>query len=256
MSEEDVGTPTVGVVGGNRVSDVVSAAGAGAVDGDAASVLAAEPSAVVAAGERALVALARREPSVPVLPVAAGRGVRSVPREALEPAVDRLVEGDWWTDRHPLVGVETEGESTLAVFDAMLVTAQPADISEFTVTAGGERVARFRADGVVTATSAGSSGYSRAADGPVLTPGMDALAVVPVAPFATTLDHWVVPLDAVTVTVERDGATVEVLADDRSVGSATAGRPVRFRHAGWFDLVCVPEGVSPFDPQDAELEKH
>jgi len=256
MTEEGGGTPTAGVVGdAGEVADALSAAGLDPVEGDADAVLASDPSVVVAVGERALAALARQHPSVPILPIEAGRGVRSVPRGAVEAATERLAAGDWRVEDHPLVGVEWPGGRSVAFLDAMLVTAEPADISEFAVHAGGDRVARFRADGVVAATPAGSPGYARTAGGPVASPGLEVLAVVPVAPFATSLDHWVVPLADVAITVERDEAPVEVLADDRSVGTAPVGDPVELVPAGHVGIVRLPEGRSPFGSRDAELEK-
>lgn len=248
--------PTAGVVGdAGRVADALSAAGLDHVEGDADAVLASNPSVLVAVGERALAALARRTPSAPILPVEAGRGVRSVPSGAVAAAAERLAAGDWRVENHPVVGLEWPGGRVEAFLDAMLVTAEPADISEFAVRASGERVARFRADGVVVATPAGSPGYARTAGGPVASPGLDVLVVVPVAPFATTLDHWVVPLGDVTVTVERDEAPVELLADDRSVGTAPVGDPVRLAPTGQVGVVRLPAGRSPFGPGDAELEK-
>ncbi len=255
MDESGEGAQTAGVVGGaDGVAESLSEAGVHTVEGDTESVLAADPAVLVAVGEGALLDLARRTPPVPILPVEAGRGVRSVPREALAGVGGRLAAGDWTLEGHPLLGLEWGGERTTAFLDAMLVTAEPADISEFTVRADGERVARFRADGVVAATPAGSPGYTRTAGGPVVAPGLDVLAVVPVAPFATSLDHWVVPPEA-TLTVERDEAAVEVLADDRSAGVAPVGDPVRLAPTGRVDIVRVPEGLSPFSRREAELEK-
>jgi NAD+ kinase len=258
MDEAGGETRTAGVVVEGDDADGVPAALSGAgvrpVEGDVESVLAADPDLVVAVGEDALARIARREPPVPILPVEAGRGVRSVPREALGDAAGHLAAGDWHVEAHPLLGLAWDGRETSTLFDAMLVTAGPADISEFAVQAGGEPVARFRADGVAVATPAGSPGYNRSAGGPVATPGLEVLVVVPVAPFATSLDHWVVPPDA-AITVERDEAAVEVLADDRSVGRAPVGDPVRLGAAGQVGLVWVPEGVSPFGPGAGELEK-
>ncbi|WP_394351524.1 hypothetical protein [Halobacterium bonnevillei] len=52
-----------------------------------------------------------------------------------------------------------------------MVTAEPARISEYAVETGTERVDEVRADGVVAATPAGSHGYARDADGPLLSRG-------------------------------------------------------------------------------------
>jgi NAD+ kinase len=256
MTDEGGVTPTAGVVGdAGRVTDALSAAGLDPVEGETDAVLASDPSVAVAVGERALATIARRNHSVPILPVGAGRGVRSVPPGAVEAAAERLAAGDLRVETHPVLGLEWPGGRADAFLDAMLVTAEPADISEFAVRADGEHVARFRADGVVVATPAGSPGYARTAGGPVASPGLEVLVVVPVAPFATTLDHWVVPLGDVTITVERDEAPVEMLADDRSVGAAPVGDPVRLVPTGQVTLVRLPAGLSPFGRRDAELEK-
>jgi NAD+ kinase len=109
------------------------------------------------------------------------------------------------------------GESTaMAVADCMLLTTQPARISEYAVTTGETPLTEFRADGVVVATPIGSGSYARAAGGPRLAPG-SGVAVVPIAPFATQADSWVVQ-PPLTLTVERD-TDVTVFADDRRLTS-------------------------------------
>jgi len=241
--------PTVGVVGDVDLAGVAPD-GLRLVAGGVSHVLDAEPVAVVAVGEPAVLELARVRPAVPLVPVAAGRGVRSVPRSALGKTLARLADGDVPGQSHPLVAVELpSGDRKLVLFDAMVVTAEPAHISEFTVATAEERVARFRADGIVVATPAGTAGYARGAGGPVMPPDTGVLAVVPIAPFATTLDHWVVPLEELSVTVERD-STAEVLADDRTAGTATVGETVSMTRAGSVELLQFPWGQSPFPDGD------
>lgn len=247
----------VGVVGDGvaAAAETLDDAGLAVVVDRPDSVLGAAVDGVVAIGESALLALARQCPSVPVLPVDAGSGMRSVPRDRLGDAATRLRTGNWTTDSHPIITVDDGTSERLAFMDVMLATAEPAHISEFTVRAGTERVARFRADGIVAATPAGTGGYAHAAGAPVIPPGPSVLALVPIAPFATTLDHWVVPADSVSITIERDDATVELLADDRTVGHATIGTPVELAAEASVTLIRVAEGLSPFDRQGAELEK-
>lgn len=257
MSEQGRPVRTVGVMGSETtaVTDALGDAGVDLLEGSPSSVLDADPDVVVAAGETALIRLARERPSCPIVAVDAGPGVRSVPKSALDRAVTQLTAGDWTTDGHPLVAVEVGDDRVeTALFDAMVVTERPAHISEFSVAVEGEQVARFRADGVVAATPAGTPGYARAAGAPIVPPGPDVLALAAVAPFSTDLDHWVLPLSEVEITVERDEATVDTLVDDRTVAPAPGDRPVRLTRAGEIDVVRLPTGVSPFSRQDAELE--
>ncbi|ELZ25790.1 ATP-NAD kinase [Halosimplex carlsbadense 2-9-1] len=243
-------SPVVGVVGADAdaVVAAVESAGARATAGTAKRVV-EDSDAVVAVGEPALLAVARTGTDAPVLPVAAGPGVRSLPREEVATGVADFVAGDYERVPYPLVDVHVADRTrATALFDLMLVSAEPAQISEYAVERGDDRVARFRADGVVVATPAGSSGYASAAGGPVLTPDTDAVAVVPVAPFETDIDHWVLPPAGLSVSVERDETTVHLLADDRVVGPVEPHEAVHVAPAGSVSLALVAAGRSPFPP--------
>lgn len=234
----------LGVVGDDTaIVDAVADAGAEVRAGDAASVCAADVEAVVAAGESALFDLVAHSPEVPVLPVGAGRGVRSVPAAAVPEAVAALVGGDYEAVSLPLLRAASPFQDARALCDVMLTTSEPAHISEFTVRFDGDHVARFRADGVVVATPAGSPGYARAADGPVVAPGTGVGSVVPVAPFATAADRWVVPLDGIELVVEREETPVVLQADDRQVGPVEPNETVRLGVDGSLDLAVVAESL-------------
>jgi NAD+ kinase len=246
MSGPTAGT-VVGVVGDHpAVVEAVEAAGGRPRVADARSVAAADPARVVAIGEAALLATVRAGVDVPTLPVEAGRAVRSVPGMAVEPAVERLLDGEFEVVDYPVVDVRSALGSIRALQDVMLVTAEPARISEYTVRSGGDLVDRFRADGVVVATPAGSQGYARACGGPVMEPGTEVLVVVPVSPFATDQDSWVLPLDAVELSVERDETPVELLADDCAAGTVARGETVRLTRDGRFPVAVVPESYDTF----------
>ena len=241
--------PVVGVVGpaDAGVERAVREAG-GLPNAGPATVVAAESDAVVAVGEPAVLAVARATPDVPVLPVAAGRGVRSVPRAAVPDAVATLCAGEFTTETHPVVGVRVADRTTArALQDVMLASAEPAQISEYTVSSDGERVARFRADGVVVATPAGSPGYARATGGPVVPPETGVATVVPVSPFSTDIDHWAVPLSDLTLAIERDETDIQLVADDRVVGPVGRDDPVRITPTASVEFAVVPTSRSCFE---------
>jgi NAD+ kinase len=88
-------------------------------------------------------------------------------------------------------------------------------------------------------------GYNRAADGPIVAPGSDVVAVVPLAPFATHADRWVLPLESVTLSVQRNETPVELLADGRTVGAVGPGSPVSLSRTATLRTLVVPES-EPF----------
>jgi NAD+ kinase len=112
-------------------------------------------------------------------------------------------------------------ERVYALADVTLVTAEPARISEYTIASSDERVTSVRADGVVVATPAGSYGYAHDAGGPRIAPETGVGAVVPIAPFSITGDHWVLSLSDIRLTVERDDAPVDLFVDGRRVGTVS-----------------------------------
>lgn len=71
-----------------------------------------------------------------------------------------------------------------------------ARMGEFAVELDGKSVARFRADGVIVSTPTGSTAYTLAANGPILTPDVDAMVVTPICPHLLTLRPIVVRGDA------------------------------------------------------------
>jgi len=223
----------VAVVGDPSLGSAVEAAGARVVGADAVS----EAAFVVAGGEAVVVDLLRDGVDAPILPVGAGAGVRSVAAADLTAAVESVLANE--ARRVSRRAVRT-GDDEVALFDVALMAAEPARISEFSIRHRGDRFAGFRADGVVASTPAGSPGYNRAADGPLLAPGTGVVAVVPVAPFATAADRWVLPPGDVALAVERDETPVELLLDGRVERAVAPGETVTLTAADGIDLLVVP----------------
>jgi NAD+ kinase len=83
-----------------------------------------------------------------------------------------------------------------AVNDIVVTKGDIARMGDFTVELDGKKVASFRADGVIVSTPTGSTAYSLAANGPILTPDVDAMVVTPICPHLLTLRPIVVRGDA------------------------------------------------------------
>lgn len=199
---------------GRRVTLVGDTDGFEAVVQEAGGILVSDDTTdlVVAVGEDAFVGTARKSPDAPILPVAVDDGRFTVAKPDAIEAISRAVRGAGSIETHPILEVSVD-ETTVdrAVLDVSLFTSEPARISEFKIHERGRQVDSVRADGVVVATPLGSDGYARAAGGPVVTAGCG-LVVVPVAPFATQSDDWVLD-DPITLSVEREEEAVTLFID-------------------------------------------
>jgi NAD+ kinase len=166
----------------------------------------------------------------------------------------------WCADCHTLdaramlhAGLWREGKE-LATFEALNeVVVSKGDIArmgEFIVELDGKTVARFRADGVIASTPTGSTAYTLAANGPILTPNVDALVVTPICPHLLTLRPIVVPGNA-TLSVRVEGIPSHCLltvdgqqAVDLQLGdevrcrrSSNTVNLVRMRESGFFEAL-------------------
>ena len=233
----------VGVVGEETVAGRLGDAGHTVVTGTVDDIPTTDR--VVAVGRAAVRAAGAADHEPLVLPVGAGRGVRSVPPESVSAAVAGIDGGR--VEHHPVFDVRVGGQpAATALWDVTAVTAEAARISEYTVTTATETVAQFRADGVTVATPAGSTDYARRVGGPVLAPTEDMGAVVPIAPFTTNPDHWVLGLSSLSVTVERDEATVALYVDGDRQGTVDCGESVEFHRTGRLRVAVVEESQSRF----------
>lgn len=250
----------IGIVGDGTaaVADLVEDAGGTAVTGTPAEIVGEEPDAVLALGEDVLYELVRAGVDAPVLPVNAGRGVESTRRSELADAIDQVTAGEYGTYSRPLLRATVGEREFHGLADAMLVTSEAARISEYGIRAADEDgdltpVDAVRADGVVVSTPTGSVGYGSEADGPIVAPTVDAVSVVPVAPFRVEQSHWVVDLPA-RLTVEREEATVELLVDDQTACHVPAGEPVDLAWHGSITFVASPTAQQFFEGAE-RLEK-
>lgn len=89
-----------------------------------------------------------------------------------------------------------EHSSYEALNEVVVSKGDIARMGEFAVELDGKSVARFRADGVIVSTPTGSTAYTLAANGPILTPDVDAMVVTPICPHLLTLRPIVVRGDA------------------------------------------------------------
>ncbi|MGC9198529.1 MAG: NAD(+)/NADH kinase [Acidobacteriaceae bacterium] len=82
-----------------------------------------------------------------------------------------------------------------ALNDVVLSKGAIARMGEFAIELDGQFVARFRADGVIVSTPTGSTAYNLAANGPILTPGVNAMILSAICPHLLTIRPIVFPGD-------------------------------------------------------------
>jgi NAD+ kinase len=119
----------------------------------------------------------------PVLGIACGSlGVlTTVTADDTAAALDRFAAGDWKPKPLPALHIaRSDGDDLLAVNDLAITRRAQGQVTT-RVTVDGDLYARFVGDGFIVTTPIGSSGYTLAAGGPLLTPGSRSFALTPLA---------------------------------------------------------------------------
>ncbi|MGA2558375.1 MAG: NAD(+)/NADH kinase [Terracidiphilus sp.] len=131
-----------------------------------------------------------------------------------------------------------------ALNDVVVSKGDIARMGEFAVELDGKTVAGFRADGVIVSTPTGSTAYTLAANGPILTPDVDAMVVTPICPHLLTLRPIVVRGDAsLTVRVVGIPNTALLTVDGQLAVELVRGDEVRCRRSDYaVKLVRLSEG--------------
>lgn len=106
-----------------------------------------------------------------------------VPAEDMIPSLKDLLEGAYTIDERLMIECANEqGKVLKAVNDIVLHRAQNYSLIELAIHLDGVYVNTFVADGIIIATPNGSTAYSLAAGGPILSPTLDAVVLTPICP--------------------------------------------------------------------------
>lgn len=209
-------------------------------------------SVFVAVGSEALLEYVRRGGTGPMLPIGVDAGIPSVAERAATDALTALPDGHD-TATYPTLDVTASEAQYRALSDVMVVTAEPARISEYRArkVETDTVIDQVRADGIVVAGPAGTPGYGTAAGGPIVDRDLRGVSVVPVSPFRTSRPRWVIapPLQ---LEVIRESVPVSLLVDDREVGHVPAGDPLTLDWADPLEVVVVDQSVDGFGHSKGE----
>jgi NAD+ kinase len=192
---------------------------------DAAALVSASDALVSVGGDGTMLGALRLtvDDPKPVLGVNVGRlgFLVEVDPPHLPAALDRLAANDFTIEPHSCLRVSTGNGSTVAFNDLALVREPGDGFVAAVLAVDGRRYGNYRCDALVVATPAGSTAYSYAAGGPVVSPAADAAVVTPSSPMSgisraivlspdETIRLDLLP-DTARVAVEVDGQMVEQL---------------------------------------------
>lgn len=121
--------------------------------------------------------------NIPILGVNLGKVgfLTEVDCTDLEEAARKLLAGEYFTEKRLMLQAEFDGKTYYALNEAAL-TGSLCHVAEIDVRIDGTPADKVRADGVLVSTPTGSTAYSLACNGPVLSPEIEAFIVNAICP--------------------------------------------------------------------------
>ncbi len=189
---------------------------------------------VVLGGDGTLLRAVRH--MVPVIPPIFGINIGSLgfltclgPREIKE-AIECIVNRSFLISHRSMLSVKIEKEDgsdaprtqMLALNDAVISRGSRSSLVHLSVLIDGDVLTNYYADGLIIATPTGSTAYSLAAGGPILTPTSGAFVVTPICPHVLT--------NRSTVVSDKSVIEVRLSIPNQEVNVAIDGQTSRQLH--------------------------
>jgi len=178
----------------------------------------------------------------------------AVTLDEIYPALERIFRNEYeFEERMMLVAhVHRLGERVAnytVLNDVVINKGALAKMIDIKVTVGDLYLSTFKADGLIISTPTGSTGYSLAAQGPIIYPTMNTILITPICPHTLTFRPLVVP-DGMVVRAELVSKETDVfLTLDGQVGFGLrqgdvvevrkANAPLRFFRSPFRDYFTV-----------------
>ncbi|SCL48419.1 NAD+ kinase [Micromonospora citrea] len=102
----------------------------------------------------------------------------------LPTALDRLIAHDFTVESHSCLACDVCGDDVVAFNDVALIRQPGAGFVSASLAVDGQQYGYYRCDALVVSTPTGSTAYSYAAGGPLVSPAAQAVVVTPSAPMA------------------------------------------------------------------------
>ena len=135
---------------------------------------------------------------------------------------DRLLAGDYKIEERTMLCAEAEGTRSVALNDVVFSRENNANtlgkVIKLDVYADGDLIDRFISDGLIVSSPTGSTAYSLAAGGPILSPEINAIVITPICPHSLHNRPIVIPDDKrIRVHMRRSDTSAMLVCDGVAV---------------------------------------
>jgi NAD+ kinase len=185
--------------------------------------------------------------------------ISSIPGNRVRHEMKRILNSEFVISERTALALEIHGKrkplTGWALNDALIIRGDNPHLISISARVGERRLTKYRCDGLIVATPTGSTAYSLAAGGPIISPECNVLTITPICPQSLTNRSVVVnstekvemKLDALSGPgiVQVDGMTIARATPESRVRVQTSPEPV--------PIAFLPE-INYYDVLSAKLK--
>lgn len=181
-------------------------------------------------------------------------------QEKLDEAIELLCSGDYSTEKRSMLSVEIGGRSFIALNDLVIERSTYGQKYSNTINLSayidGSLVDNYLSDGIIVSTPTGSTAYSLAAGGSVLTPDIDAFILTPLCAHSLH-SRPIVYSDKseLRILYEKENTAVNVSVDGIIVGEFEGAVEAKITKSQYFTEFITSDKVNFFDKLLSKLSK-
>lgn len=105
-----------------------------------------------------------------------------IPVPDIYPSLEDLLQGAYEIELRMMLDATFQNNHGFALNDVVVHRSSNPNLVELAIKVDGKHINTFESDGIIIATPNGSTAYSLAAGGPILTPQLEAVAITPICP--------------------------------------------------------------------------
>ncbi|MFW6134965.1 MAG: NAD(+)/NADH kinase [Elusimicrobiota bacterium] len=151
---------------------------------------------------------------VPVVCISVGTlGFLGIDPGEIEKGFEYIFNEDFELEERIMIEAETEGSKFRALNEIVVKNGPTARIINLELMAGGKKVYHLKGDGLIVSTPTGSTAYSLAAGGPIVSPDLQLIVVTPLNPHSFSCRSVVLDNMEVEIRSLEEGEEVILTAD-------------------------------------------
>src|SRR5688572_4186977 len=193
------------------------------------------------------------ESQTPILGVKVGGlgFLTAVQGHQLPAALKQIWAGDFLIEARPLIQASGKAQgknlAEIALNDFVISRGATSRLIELAVTVDAEELTRYRCDGLIISSPTGSTAYSLAAGGAIVSPDSEVLTLTPICPHTLSNRSVIVPMDSVVqVTVLSERVDTILTVDGQVTIPLSTGDFVQMRQSKLSVRLLRLRGISFF----------